>query len=255
MLCPWNEHEAGTGTGTGTGTHGHGTIQVIHSRPRPDWVCPASANAPVFPGIELKERQPHVSLSTMETDPELAAQLRSDLDSERRAAWEAVYARHQPKVLALATHITGNPALAEEIGQETFLQVYRHAASYRGEGSLEAWVLRIATNLCRRVLVRERVLREKLQDRAGVEQTFGEPPGQRLEAAEDRAAVHRALESLSPEHRIAVTLSCFDGLSGEEIAAIMGCPVGTVWSRIHHAKKRLADMIGTDRGRNDDEPS
>jgi len=63
------------------------------------------------------------------------------------------------------------------------------------------------------------------------------------------------LEAFDPQAARIVELRFFTGLSGEEIAAIMGCPVGTVWSRIHHAKKRLADMIGTDRGRNDDEPS
>jgi len=180
----------------------------------------------------------------MDPETELTHALTSDSREERTRAFEAVYARHRGCVHALALNITGRAELADEVTQETFLQVYRHAGGFRGDTRLRGWILRIAANLARRVVVREHMRRERVRERFSRDEPLTAPgPDARLERTEDLQAVRDALESLEPEHRIAVSLSCIEGLSTAEIAAIMGCPPGTVWSRIHHAKRKLAEKI------------
>ena len=180
----------------------------------------------------------------MEQEVERIRALTSASAVDRAKAFEDVYAHHERFVRGLALNITGRAELAEEVTQETFLQVYRHAGGFRGGTGPRGWILRIATNLARRVVLREHMRRERVRERGTRDNPAPVPgPEAELECEEERQAVRAALESLKPEHRIAVSLSCIEGLSTEEIAAIMGCPAGTVWSRIHHAKKKLAEKM------------
>ena len=80
------------------------------------------------------------------------ADLTSPDEPRRRVAFEAVFSEMAPLVSRIAWHILGDRGRAEDVAQETFLQVWRHAGKWRGEGTLEAWILTIATNLCRRTV-------------------------------------------------------------------------------------------------------
>ena len=172
------------------------------------------------------------------------ADLTSPDEPRRRVAFEAVFSEMAPLVSRIAWHILGDRGRAEDVAQETFLQVWRHAGKWRGEGTLEAWILTIATNLCRRTLVRDARRRRAMASH---------PPASAQVATESASATERddiarriqdSLARLSPEQRVAVTLSCVQGLSGREIARILGCKEGTVWSRVWHAKRRLASLLG-----------
>jgi RNA polymerase sigma-70 factor (ECF subfamily) len=100
-------------------------------------------------------------------------------------------------------------------------------------------VLTIAVNLSRRLIIRERAHRRELRR----ETADPLPPSERLEGAELRTQVQDALSRLPFESRTAVTLSCVEGLSARDIARVLGCKEGTVWSRVFHAKKRLASLL------------
>jgi RNA polymerase sigma-70 factor (ECF subfamily) len=163
-----------------------------------------------------------------------------DVD-RRRALWGEVYVDLAGRVLALAEAVTGDAGLAEDVLQETFLTVWGHGDRFRGDGSLRGWILTIAANLARRTLVREQSRRRRRPPR---------PPGptssavEALVAREREERIRRALAELPPQQRLAVSLSVLEGVRTEEIAAVLGCPVGTVWSRVHHAKRKLAGRIG-----------
>ncbi|HEX6886159.1 MAG TPA: RNA polymerase sigma factor [Planctomycetota bacterium] len=163
----------------------------------------------------------------------------------RRARWECAYLAHREAVFALGRSVLGDPSGAEDVLQETYLAAWRYGDRFRGAGSLRGWILRIAANLSRRALLRERARRELIRPLLRPEQEReGAPePATELLAKERAVAVRSALARLPAEHRMAVSVSALGGLSTEEMAAILGCPPGTVWSRVHHAKKKLAHAL------------
>jgi len=141
--------------------------------------------------------------------------------------------------------LLGDPSRAEDALQETFLAVWRYGDRFRGEGSLRGWILRIAANLSRRVLLRERARQQRIRPPSppGPVREGPPEPATELLAQERAEAVRDALARLPAEQRMAVSVSALGGLSTEEIAAILGCPPGTVWSRVHHAKRKLAHAL------------
>lgn len=184
------------------------------------------------------------------TDPDPTAPLRralhdlaADDPAARRDALELLYARLAPAVHRVAWGLLGSRDAAEDVTQQTFVAVAESAGGYRGSGSPAAWVVTIGANLARRALLRERTGREKATAR---------PPGPAAaadassgaEAAELRERVAAAMQALPPGQRLAIGLSVVDGLTSREIADLLGCPEGTVWSRIHHARQRLARLLG-----------
>jgi len=154
------------------------------------------------------------------------------LDGDERA-FEELVVRYEAKVRQVANGVVRDPALAEDVAQETFLTAYRKAGSFRGDGSFQSWLLRITV---RRALDELRKRGRKAE--VAFEETSGpssEPHGG-LEAGWDIA---RGLAGLSPEHRAALMLKEVDGMSYREIADVMDWPMGTVATRIHRARLEL----------------
>jgi RNA polymerase sigma-70 factor (ECF subfamily) len=165
-------------------------------------------------------------------------------DSRRKqAAWEALFRQYRRLVYAVALRLVNDPETAEDVVQETFLQVHRYADRFRGEGSLRAWILTIAANLARRWIVRERA-RGRLPSVAVEDPPDPPLASETLERREQGERIRQALAELPPAQRLAVTLSCIEGLSGREVARILDCEEGTVWSRVYHAKRQLLEKIG-----------
>jgi RNA polymerase sigma factor (sigma-70 family) len=153
--------------------------------------------------------------------------------------WDQVVARHSTRVYRHALRLTGNRADAEDLTQEVFLRVFRSLDTYV-PGTFEGWLHRITTNVFLDQVRRKARLR---LDPAGdsLEARVGSSP-----AASDLALdglfdadVEEALSQLSPEFRTAVLLADVDGLSYEEVAAVLGLKLGTVRSRIHRGRSRL----------------
>ncbi|MCC6995036.1 MAG: sigma-70 family RNA polymerase sigma factor [Deltaproteobacteria bacterium] len=170
-----------------------------------------------------------------------------------RAGLRTLYQRHAGRALAIALRIMSGDrhsrAEAEEVVQDTFLEVWRRAAQYdQSRGSAGVWIATIARS---RAIdrVRARGTAERTASAAAAE-PHSEPPGV-LEEVEQRSLRERiaaALGELPAEQRTAIELAYFEGLSQREIAARTGAPLGTVKSRVRIALGRLASVFGATGG-------
>ncbi len=156
---------------------------------------------------------------------------------ERDAAFVELFERYRTRVFSLCRHLTRSRADAEDAMQEVFFALLRALPEFRGESSLATFIHRIAV----RVAVKQR-LRTSRHETLRVEAPPEAADG-RLEAREQQARLWAALEQLSVEQRTVLALFALDGLSHREIAAIVGVPEGTIWSRLHAARKRLAALL------------
>jgi RNA polymerase sigma-70 factor (ECF subfamily) len=146
--------------------------------------------------------------------------------------------------------------LVQDIAQETFIRAYRALPNFRGDSAFYTWLYRIAVNTAKKALldmkrdpiITESALRSQDEDgeetsRAENELSDGETPEALLASKEIAAAVNSAVEALSDELRQAITLREIEGLSYEEIADVMNCPIGTVRSRIFRAREAIATRL------------
>jgi RNA polymerase sigma-70 factor (ECF subfamily) len=179
----------------------------------------------------------------METDRQLVEQVRRG----ERAAFRTLVERYQQRVFAVALGLLRNRDDAKDICQETFLRVHRGIESFDGDSQLFTWIYRIAYNLCIDHLRRRRFetvpIDERIADGMADPDLEGADPIRRLEHDERRARMLAALEELTPAHRAVLTLREVEGLSYKEIAQVVGCSIGTVMSRLFHARKNLERRI------------
>jgi len=153
--------------------------------------------------------------------------------------FQQLYRRYRGKVFALCFNLTGHREDAEDALQETFLGVARGLPRFRGEASLGTWIYRIALRQGLRVRERRRRSQEVRQAAEAPYRT-APPPGEGPGAA----AIAAAMDQLSLEQRCVVVLCALDGLTGKEVARILDIKEGTVHSRLHAARKRLAELLG-----------
>jgi RNA polymerase sigma factor (sigma-70 family) len=177
-------------------------------------------------------------------DSELVA---ASLDGEHAAFGELVD-RHGPRIEALARRLVGDEA--EDLTQETLLHAYLGLARLRDPERFSSWAYGIALNLGKMRLRSRRDGALPLPDPAGGRSVPGSlrselSPEELVETREVWARVHRAVELLPAEQRRAVLLHYVDGLSSEEIAALLGEPAGTVRVRLHRARARLRDRLAS----------
>lgn len=151
---------------------------------------------------------------------------------------EELFKTHRARVLALCLHLLGDRAEAEDALQETFLAVLRSLNGFRGDANVSTWIYRIALRAALKRKARLRAHATAPLDAAT--NTHAEDPRERIE---QRAELTRALESLSAEHRVVLCLFAIEGLTHKEIAEILGVPEGTIWSRLHAARKRLSASL------------
>jgi len=170
-------------------------------------------------------------------------ELLRELRSGTRRAFERLLDRHERRVYNLALRMLGDATEAEDATQDTFVEVHRALPRFRGDARLDTWVHRIAVNTClqRR---RKRVL-------PTVELPAEEPPAdgrsdpfQAAARGELRSALATAVDTLPDGQREVVLLHGMQGLTYAEVAVALGCPVGTVKSRLSAAFKRLRGALG-----------
>lgn len=155
--------------------------------------------------------------------------------------------RHQERLFPTIHRIVGSVEDAEDALQDAFVRAFQKLATFHGESSFYTWVYRIAVNVamesCRRRKVR-RLFALGLETAHGSRrEPAGSDPARALEREERDRAVEAALDRLGPEHRAIVVLKDFDGRRYEEIAELLGVPVGTVRSRLHRARRELRDHL------------
>jgi RNA polymerase sigma-70 factor (ECF subfamily) len=166
-----------------------------------------------------------------------------------RAALRALYQRVGGQAMAVAVRVLGAQSEAEEVVQDSFVDVWGRAAQFDAvRGSARAWMLSMVRNRAIDRL-RTRGANSRMIDRVRDGHTDRPRSPTPLELAEQREArerVQRALAALTNEQRHAIELAYFEGLSQSEIAARLGEPLGTVKSRVRAAMEKLASLIKSD---------
>ena len=179
-----------------------------------------------------------------------------ELVSRARAGDESAFAQlvedNQRRVYNLALRMTGRPEDAEEVVQEAFLNAWRGLDFFKGESTFATWIYRLTSNAAIDHLRRERRAGEVLSldaegDAAPLEPADPAPgPQEALERRERAAALRRALDALSPQHREVLEMRAADGLSYEEIAALLDLTPGTVKSRLARGRLALKKLLAED---------
>ncbi len=182
-----------------------------------------------------------MSTLTPDAELELCRRAQSSVAAERDQAFARIFEHLRGPIFSLCLHLTGRRSEAEDALQETFLAIHQGLPSFRGEARVGTWAYRIAVRAALEVRARRRAS-------SSLDEASGAPaPGPDPEAtATSREALARlmgALEQLSGEHRLVLSLFAVEGLDHAEIARILGVPEGTVWSRLHNARKRLAATL------------
>jgi RNA polymerase sigma-70 factor (ECF subfamily) len=138
------------------------------------------------------------------------------------AAFEFLYQMHSRRVYALCLRMVSNPADAEDLAQEAFLQLFRKIGTFRGESAFSTWLHRMTVN--------------------GPKRDVG-AADLRLSGAVDRVNLERSIEQLPPGYKTVFVLHDVQGFEHNEIANIMGCSVGNSKSQLHKARTRLRELL------------
>ncbi|MCU0611882.1 MAG: sigma-70 family RNA polymerase sigma factor [Candidatus Eisenbacteria bacterium] len=156
--------------------------------------------------------------------------------SGHKDAFGDLYRMYAPRIFSIASGLLLDRDEALDVTQETFIRAWRALPRFHQGSPLFPWLYTIARNRCMSRLARRSRDREcvEFDDRVGGETDHS------TRTVEIRRDLARALAELKPEHREIILLRHFQDLSYEEIAGSLGCPVGTVMSRLHHARKALA---------------
>lgn len=176
--------------------------------------------------------------------------LRGASASELSALAAVLYERLGPRVLELGyRYHAGDTTEAEELVAETFARVLVSIGSFRGASSYSTWVYRIAMNVITDWLRRRRTAT------LDAEPTSPQPAVEHgIAQREQAAAIDRALRSLSPDHRMVLTLVAMEDMSSADAAKILGIPEGTLWSRYARARVAVAERLEQAGIGRDDEP-
>ena len=159
-------------------------------------------------------------------------------------AFEVLVRRYRNDVFAMSYHFVHNREQAWDISQETFVKAYRSLKWFRGDAGFKTWLLRIAANHSKDYLKKRRLDTLPFDDVVAATVADPVPGPDRLVAAEELGrAIEKAVAGLSAKHREAFVLREYQGLSYQEMAEVMGCNLGTVMSRLHHARKNLQEAL------------
>ncbi len=164
-----------------------------------------------------------------------------------KSAFDVLVLKYQQKVINLVTRYVHDPHIAMDVSQESFIKAYRGLKNFRGDSAFYTWLYRISINTAKNYLVsKNRRMPDDDIDAQEAEQYDGgdklreiSTPERQALTDEIQATVHRAIEALPDDLRIAITLRELEGLSYDEISETMGCPIGTVRSRIFRARESI----------------
>ncbi|MCB1568656.1 MAG: RNA polymerase sigma factor RpoE [Pseudomonadales bacterium] len=184
-----------------------------------------------------------------ETDRQLVERVKR---GDKRA-FDLLVLKYQHKIVGLVSRYLRDQDEVVDVTQEAFIKAYRALPRFRGDSAFYTWLYRIAINTAKNHLVSKSrrppdtdldIDEGEFQDSSAVLRDI-ENPENRLATDQLEAAVFGAIEDLPEELKVAVTLREFEGLSYEEIAEVMECPVGTVRSRIFRAREAIEKKIAS----------
>jgi RNA polymerase sigma-70 factor (ECF subfamily) len=174
-----------------------------------------------------------------------------------RLAFEEIFSMYRDDVFRFSYLVVRDGSLAQDVVQEAFLKVFRSIEKFQFRSSFKSWLYRVAVNEAITIL-RRRKVKEDLEPMpdvsrertAGYAQRDWQPEEAAMES-EERAVLRWAIGQLDPVHRSVVVLKYFHEFSDTEIGAVIGCPPGTVKSRLHRARELLRNTMARKMGRPD----
>ncbi|MFN3886382.1 MAG: RNA polymerase sigma factor RpoE [Aquabacterium sp.] len=189
--------------------------------------------------------------------PDVDAALVQRVQRGDQRAFEMLVVKYQRRIERLIARMVRDTDLVEDIAQETFIRAYRALPNFRGESAFYTWLYRIAVNTAKKALIglqRDPVMTESalasLDDeeegggsRVENELSDGETPESVMASRQVAETVNAAIEALSDDLRQAIVLREIEGLSYDDIAELMNCPIGTVRSRIFRAREAIAQRL------------
>ena len=195
-------------------------------------------------------------------DREVDQQLVERVQNGDKHAFDLLVIKYQRKLARLLSHFIRDAAEIEDVTQESFIKAYRALANFRGDSAFYTWLYRIGINTAKNFLVSQG---RKVSTIEGINNEDAEDfednsllkevntPESELMSKQIAQTVSKSLDALPEELRSAIVLREIDGLSYEEIATIMNCPVGTVRSRIFRAREAISEqlrpLLGTSKDR------
>jgi RNA polymerase sigma-70 factor (ECF subfamily) len=221
------------------------------------FVAPPATGA-VLGVVGTTHRASQVRMSEREIDQQLVE--RAQRGDKR--AFELLVVKYQRKIERLLSRFVRDAAEVEDVAQEAFVKAYRALPTFRGDSAFYTWLYRIAINTAKNYLVAQGRRAptstpfdadeaEGFEDAAGLHDI--NTPENVLMSKQIAQTVNSAIEALPEELRTALTLREIDGLSYEEIAKVMECPIGTVRSRIFRAREWVAERLRPQLGTSKDQ--
>lgn len=187
------------------------------------------------------------------SDREIDRALVERVQQGDKRAFDLLVEKYWRKLNRLLSRMVRDPDEVEDIAQETFIKAYRALPQFRGDAAFYTWLYRIGVNTAKNYLVaRGKAMptvseRTFSEDEEGVDERLVaqdiSTPESELLSKQVAMAVNEAVEALPEELRTAITLREMEGLSYEEIAQMMNCPIGTVRSRIFRAREAIATKL------------
>lgn len=183
----------------------------------------------------------HHSQERIQLDEELVRRVQAG----DTAAFDLLVRKHQHRIAALIGRYVSDWSEVQDVAQETFIRAYRALGNFRGDAQFYTWLHRIAVNTAKNHLVahNRRPPTDDIDDAehfdSGIRLRDSDTPERELMRQQLEQTVMRAVEALPEELRVAINLREVDGLSYDEIAERMGCPIGTVRSRIFRAREAI----------------
>lgn len=178
-----------------------------------------------------------------EVDQELVERVQSG----DKSAFDVLVGKYQHKIVSLITRYVSDHAEAMDVAQEAFIKAYRAIGRFRGDSAFYTWLYRIAINTAKNHLVAQSRRPPQTDVDAQDAEQFQvnsrlkeqDSPEHNALRAEIEQTIHQAIADLPEDLRVAITLREFDGMSYEDIAKTMDCPIGTVRSRIFRAREAI----------------
>ncbi|MFC7301642.1 RNA polymerase sigma factor RpoE [Cognatiluteimonas weifangensis] len=186
-------------------------------------------------------------MAEVELSQQLDHELVTRVQRGDKAAFDLLVRKYQHRIVALIGRYVADWSECQDVAQETFLRAYRALGSFRGDAQFYTWLHRIAVNTAKNHLVAHNRrpptddidVGDAEQFESGLRLRDNDTPERELMRQQMEQTVMRAVEALPDELRTAITLREVDGLSYEEIAQKMDCPIGTVRSRIFRAREAI----------------
>lgn len=188
-----------------------------------------------------------ISMITLPEDKSLAEKYADDLavmgriSDQDETAMSEIYSLYAGPLTGFVKRCLAHEADADDIVHETMLEIWRRPERYQGRSSLKSWMFAIARfKSYDRNRKSNRTVLTDIEDTRICEDAL---PSEALVASQDAKRVHKAMQALSKPHQRAIQLSFFEDMTYKDIAEIEGCPVGTIKTRILHAKRKLMHVL------------